>query len=404
MAEGGKTYLYPRNKRDDDDNDSSRNNQLPKSWSPPSTTTTTDVHYSTLLAEMEPYFHRENTEDFSYADLDCIPAFLLERAHEVINLHLEYNLLNQLSTELGTFKNLVHLDVSNNRISKISDEICKLNYLRSFICRNNNLKVESIPKDFGLMKSLMLLNVSGNSFNEVPVQFTEISTLRSLYLGANLIVNVPKEIGDLKRLEILYLGGNRLKSIPAEVGSMNSLVSLVLSDNQLAQLPNSLARLKNLQSLSLHNNRLSTLPPELIHLNLIELSLRNNPLVVRFVQDLTYEPPSLKELSGRIIKIKNISYGRFDLPANLIDYLNSGSQCVNPKCKGVYFSSCIEHIKFVDFCGKYRLPLLQYLCSPKCTSTPLVPYSSEESDDSTDEDALKLLPVVSKKIQKVLLG
>lgn len=28
-------------------------------------------------------------------------------------------------------------------------------------------------------------------------------------------------------------------------------------------------------------------------------------------------------------------------------------------------------MKFVDFCGKYRLPLLQYLCSPTCTTSSL---------------------------------
>ncbi len=30
----------------------------------------------------------------------------------------------------------------------------------------------------------------------------------------------------------------------------------------------------------------------------------------------------------------------------------------------------MEHVKFSDFCGKYKVPLLQYLCSPRyCTSS-----------------------------------
>lgn len=66
---------------------------------------------------------------------------------------------------------------------------------------------------------------------------------------------------------------------------------------------------------------------------------------------------------------------------------------------GVYFSSCVEQIKFVDFCGKYRLPLMQYLCSPKCTSSPLVPYSSSESDSEEE-----MQPLVNSKMKKVLLG
>lgn len=35
---------------------------------------------------------------------------------------------------------------------------------------------------------------------------------------------------------------------------------------------------------------------------------------------------------------------------------------------GVFFDNRVEHIKFVDFCGKYRIPLLQYLCSSKCVA------------------------------------
>ena len=135
-------------------------------------------------------------------------------------------------------------------------------------------------------------------------------------------------------LEILYLGGNVLQSIPSEVGLMQSLVSLVLCDNRLESLPGSLVSLAKLQSLSLHNNRIATLPPEIIRLNLVELSLRNNPLVMRFVQEMMYEPPSLLELAGRSIKMKNIPYSSEDLPGCLVDYLDSANQCVNPRCKG----------------------------------------------------------------------
>lgn len=136
------------------------------------------------------------------------------------------------------------------------------------------------------------------------------------------------------RLEILYLGGNRLADVPDELGDLPRLSSLVLCDNQLETVPRSLASLRQLQSLSLHNNRLSTLPPEIVTLNLRELSLRNNPLVVRFAQEMAFEPPSLLELAGRTIKLKNISYAEDDLPRNLVMYLNSAQHCVNPKCQG----------------------------------------------------------------------
>ena len=50
---------------------------------------------------------------------------------------------------------------------------------------------------------------------------------------------------------------------------------------------------------------------------------------------------------------------------------------------GVYFQSQYHQIKFVDFCGKYRLPLMQYLCSPRCIS-----YSSCSSGNENKENEL----------------
>jgi hypothetical protein len=67
---------------------------------------------------------------------------------------------------------------------------------------------------------------------------------------------------------------------------------------------------------------------------------------------------------------------------------------------GVYFESCHKNIKFVDFCGKFYLPLLQFLCSPACTSTPTFQISSSDSDDTDDIPTKDM----SSKFKKVLLG
>lgn len=127
-----------------------------------------------------------------------------------------------------------------------------------------------------------------------------------------------------------------------------------------------------------------------------QLSLRNNPLVSRFVKEFEFDCPSLLELAGRVVKVNKIPYSRDDLPQSVREYLEAGRRCVNPKCKGVFFDARVEHIKFVDFCGIYRLPLLQYLCSPKCTSTPAHLQSSSDSDETED------VPI--NKLKRVLLG
>ena len=70
---------------------------------------------------------------------------------------------------------------------------------------------------------------------------------------------------------------------------------------------------------------------------------------------------------------------------------------VFPLSPGVYFDSCVRQIKFVDFCGKYRLPLMHYLCSPECTS----PCSSNPQSDADSEDESS---VPAHRLQRVLLG
>lgn len=67
---------------------------------------------------------------------------------------------------------------------------------------------------------------------------------------------------------------------------------------------------------------------------LLQLSLRDNPLVVRFVKDMTLNPPTLLELAARSVKVAALPFGPEDLPRTLIDYLQTANCCVNPNCKG----------------------------------------------------------------------
>ena len=79
----------------------------------------------------------------------------------------------------------------------------------------------------------------------------------------------------------------------------------------------------------------------------------------------------------------------------LVEYLDGARHCDNPKCNGVYFASRYENVKFVDFCGKYRVPLMQYLCSALCVSDDGTGYmSSSEEEEQAAQD----------KMKRVLLG
>lgn len=121
--------------------------------------------------------------------------------------------------------------------------------------------------------------------------------------------------------------------------------------------------------------------------------MRSNPLVIRFVRAQSTSLPSLQELTGKTIKSNNISYSLDTLPPALVKFLNSAKKCVNPNCCGVFFDSCVRHVKFVDFCGKYRLPFEQFLCSTHDNETweDCVSSSSSTSDDEDTSWLKKIL-------------
>jgi len=142
----------------------------------------------------------DDSLDLSYSELMEFPrSLLLSRPLQWHSLQLANNRLEVLPPELGLFTNLVTLDVSNNCLKSIVDDVCRLRHLRTLVARNNCLCVESIPKDFGMLASLAVLNLSGNELTQLPVQFTELPRVKCLYLGANRISVIPPQIQNMTK-------------------------------------------------------------------------------------------------------------------------------------------------------------------------------------------------------------
>ncbi|KAF5302250.1 hypothetical protein FQA39_LY10289 [Lamprigera yunnana] len=307
---------------------------------------------------------------------------------QIETIVLKHNILDTLPDNLPKFVSLRTLDVSYCGLCILPD-IFQHTSITTFIAKNNNLSNESLPKMFTVNSKVREVNFSGNLFHTFPEQLFDLSNLKYLYLGSNQISTISPNVKKLRNLQILSMGGNLLTEVPDTLGELTSLQGLILCDNQITTLPANIANLKQLKSLLLHKNCLKTLPPEIIGLkNLTELSLRENPLVVRFVSDMIHNPGNLMELAARSIKVYGIKVNQNDVPYTVFLYLKNAHTCVNPKCKGVFFDNRVEHIKFVDFCGKYRIPLLQYLCSSKCITD--------------DKDVER--PNRSYMVKKVLLG
>ncbi|RWS07772.1 leucine-rich repeat-containing protein 58-like protein [Dinothrombium tinctorium] len=386
------------------------------------------VDNSTTMRQVVGYDSDDSeSSDFSNLELDSLSLQVNISSkfgfHEnITSLNISGNRLQFIPSNIALFVNLKSLDVSQNELTSLGAFITKLNALSTLIAANNRLSEKSLSSDFGsaFASSLKILSLGGNQFKTLPSQLYELTELRSLYLGGNNIEAISKDIKRLVNLRVLYLGGNQLGEIPVEIGHLPNLHALSLCENKLKSLPTSIAKLRNLRSLALHKNLLTTLPQEIVKLRgLIELSLRDNPLIVRFVREVDNNPPSLLELAGRCVKRNRIPYSSEQLPVHVVKFLSSAQYCVNPKCKGmslsvakrtindrffslvacagVYFDARVEHIKFIDFCGIYRLPLLQYLCSSQCTNNNT---NSATGNSSSEDEA----DVPLSKMKRVLLG
>ena len=82
--------------------------------------------------------------------------------HELEAMHAANNRLTQLPTLLPAFPALRLLNLSYNRLTEISEAILALPALTNLVLKHNDLGDDSLPKDFGLLRHLRELNLSGN--------------------------------------------------------------------------------------------------------------------------------------------------------------------------------------------------------------------------------------------------
>lgn len=150
-------------------------------------------------------FNDDNSEDLSHSELELLPNYLINDPLCWKSIQLSHNNFIECPKELGTFLNLVNIDISNNGLVSIGCEIIHLHKLITFTARNNHLDANSFPKDFGRMTSLETVNLSGNRFTEFPMQLTELNNLKSLHIGANNLISIPGAIKGLLRWVFLQL-------------------------------------------------------------------------------------------------------------------------------------------------------------------------------------------------------
>jgi hypothetical protein len=68
--------------------------------------------------------------------------------------------------DLSSFKNMLHLTITNAKLSNVHESIGNLSNLEILTLRNNNIK--ALPKEIGALKNLKMLNIKENKITNIP--------------------------------------------------------------------------------------------------------------------------------------------------------------------------------------------------------------------------------------------
>ena len=156
----------------------------------------------------------------TYSSIKCyksLPSIttLEAKGRNIIKIHktIYLNLLN-----------LVNIDLSDNKLLKISKNFRLFKNLKSLKLDNN--QISFIPSFIGELNQLELFSISKNLLSIIPTSIQDLTQLKSFYFSYNKIDNIPIEFGQLNSLNILYMDCNYFTKIPTTLFYLKKLKEL----------------------------------------------------------------------------------------------------------------------------------------------------------------------------------
>ncbi|WP_232520396.1 leucine-rich repeat domain-containing protein [Ralstonia solanacearum] len=176
------------------------------------------------------------------------------------NITVKDSPLASLPADFGALRNLAHLSLSGTQLRDLTSGIGNLSALKTLSLQDNQ-NLNALPKSLGNLSNLTELTLTGNHIRELP-SMSGASSLQKLTVDEPALASLPADFGALGNLAHLSLSNTKLRELPAGIGGLSELKTLSLQGNQkLEALPQSFGHLSGLEELSLTGNRISSLPP-----------------------------------------------------------------------------------------------------------------------------------------------
>ena len=161
--------------------------------------------------------------------------------------------------EIGLLKNVVHMDLQSNCLSLIPVEIGALTRLQSIDLSRNH--ITRLPHQICLLPCLMWMNISHNGMQELPTCIGSLSNLRTIIASHNELGTIPPSFNALSQLRDLDLSSNKICSIDKDTClGLQSLENANYSSNIIPLLPREVLMMRSLRQLNLRHNSLQALP------------------------------------------------------------------------------------------------------------------------------------------------
>lgn len=171
--------------------------------------------------------------DYSDKQAALIPDDIFDAAksNAITSINFSKNQLCEIPKRIIELKEMISdVNLSFNKLSCISQELCLLQKLTFLDLRNNFLS--SLPEEMSSLTKLQTINLSFNRFKVLPAALYRIPTLEAVLISNNQVGSVdPHKMKLMENLSTLDLQNNDLLQIPPELGNCVQLRTLLLDGN-----------------------------------------------------------------------------------------------------------------------------------------------------------------------------
>eukprot|EP01080_Neovahlkampfia_damariscottae_P010115 gene10115-2534_t len=206
---------------------------------------------------------------------------------------------------------LVHLDVSYNKITELS----KIDSLRNLVYLDlSNNKLNVLPSEFKKLEKLKLLDLSNNDFTEFPLVLKYMKNINEIIISSNRIEKFP-EMDEETNLKIFKSKRCGLRDVPGSfiTSYLKNTTLISFESNKIQELP-SFKSNEYLERLDINDNELEQIPE--IPKSLEDLSVQMNK--IQEIPDILYDISALKQLNlgfnqltkidEKLSQLKNLEY------------------------------------------------------------------------------------------------